>query len=350
MSQTKSAPHIMFVMSRCKRFLSGVLPACGAFAVVLMAGCHSNISGSYLASDNSAVVWLQVVRTPDSHLTGQIATNVLKPDGTIEQNSVSITGAVDGENVTIQGSRFFGLESFVLSGTLSGKVLTLTGAQSIPLTFTRSTPAEFQAKVAALNARSQSITQAKAVAQAQQRTFQAQANFVSQVDQLIRRMAKFDSQADVHLGRFPGAEKGYEGITARVGECVARERRLAGNPNAEVARGQLSVAANQASIRTDQMHYQGESLQSSLETNVKPMADQATAFEQQCRAVSQNSGHLTPAEVQNVNAACGRLDSAVGPFRQKFSAISDGLAHLERVYQEEHGKQQQLLQTAQRLE
>ena len=350
MGQTKSAPRIMFVMSRCKRFLSGVLPACGAFAVVLMAGCHSNISGSYLASDNSAVVWLQVVRTPDNHLTGQIATNVLKPDGTIEQNSVSITGAVDGENVTIQGSRFFGLESFVLSGTLSGNVLTLTGAQSVPLTFTRSTPAEFQAKVAELNARSQSITQAKAVAQAQQRTFQTQANFVSQVDQLIRRMAQFDSQADVHLGRFPGAEKGYEGITARVGEYVARERRLAGNPNAEVARGQLSVAANQASIQTDQMHYQGESLQSSLEANVKPMADQAAAFEQQCHAVSQNSGNLTPEEVQNVNAACGRLESAVTPFRQKFGAMSAGLAHLERVYQDEHGKQQQLLQTAQRLE
>ena len=340
----------MFVMSRCKRFLSGVLPACGAFAVVLMAGCHSNISGSYLASDSSAVVWLQVVRTPDDHLTGQIATNVLKPDGTIEQNSVSISGAVDGENLTIQGSRFFGLESFVLSGTLSGNVLTLTGAQSVPLTFTRSTPAEFQAKVAALNARSKSTIQAKAVAQAQQRTFQAQANFVSQIDQLTRRMVQFDSDADVHLGRFPGAEKAYEGITARVGEYVARERKLAGNPNAAVARGQLSVAANQASIQTDQMHYQGESLQSSLETNVKPMADQATAFEQQCRAVSHNSGNLTPAEVQNVNAACSRLESAVGPFRQKFSAMSAGLAHLEQIYQRERDSQQRLIQESERLE
>jgi hypothetical protein len=326
------------------------LPTYAALSVVLMAGCQRNISGSYLASDNSSVVWLQVVRTPDNHLTGQIAANVLKPDGTIEQNSVSITGAVDGENVTIQGSRFFGLESFVFSGTLSGNVLTLTGAQSVPLTFTRSTPAEFQAKVAALNARSQSIIQAKAVAQAQQRTFQAQASFVSQVDQLTRRMAQFDSDADVHLGRFPGAEKAYAGITARVGEYVARERKLAGNPNAEVARGQLSVAANQASIQTDQMHYQGESLQSSLETNVKPMADQATAFEQQCRAVSQHSGNLTPEEVQNINAACGRLESAMTLFKQKFGAMSAGLAHLEQVYQDEHGKQQQLLQTAQRLE
>jgi hypothetical protein len=347
---TEGTACIMLTMRAYKANLCGVMLACVSLFVSLLTGCQRNISGSYLASDKSAVIWLQVVRTPDKHLTGQLAANVLKPDGSIEQNSVSISGAVDGENVTIQGSRFFGLESFVLSGTLSGNVLTLTGAQSVPLTFTRSTPAEFQARVAALNARSQSITQAKAVAQAQQRTFQAQANFVSQVDQLIRRMAQFDSQADVHLGRFPGAEKGYEGITARVGEYVARERRLAGNPNAEVARGQLSVAANQASIQTDRMHYQGESLQSSLETNVKPMADQATAFEQQCRAVSQNSGHLTPAEVQNVNAACGRLDSAVGPFRQKFSAMSAGLAHLEQVYQDEHGRQQQLLQTAQRLE
>jgi hypothetical protein len=229
-------------------------------------------------------------------------------------------------------------------------VLTLTGAQSVPLTFTRSTPAEFQAKVAALHARSQSIIQAKAVAQAQQRSFQAQADFVLQIDQLIPRMAQFESEADVHLGRFPGAEKAYEGITARVGEYVARERQLAGNPNAAVARGQLSVAANQASIQTDQMHYQGESLQSSLETNVKPMADQATAFEQQCRAVSHNSGNLTPAEVQNVNAACSRLESAVGPFRQKFSAMSAGLAHLEQIYQRERDSQQRLIQESERLE
>jgi hypothetical protein len=315
-----------------------------------MAGCQRNISGSYLASDNSAAVWLQVVRTPDNHLTGQLAANVLKPDGTIEQNSASVTGAVDGENVTIQGSQFFGLESFVLSGTLRGNVLTLTGAQSVPLTFTRSTPAEFQAKVAELNARSQSIIQAKATAQTQLRTLDAERLFAAEVDRLIGRMQQFDSQADVHLGRFPGAEKAYEGITERVGEYVARERQLAGNPNAAVARGQLSVAANQASIQTDQMHYQGESLQSSLETNVKPMADQAAAFEQQCHAVSQNSGNLTPEKVQNVNAACGRLDSAVGPFKQRFSAMSAGLAHLERVYQDEHGKQQQLLQTAQRLQ
>jgi hypothetical protein len=321
-----------------------------ALAVFLMAGCQRNISGSYLAGDNSAVMWLQVVRTPDNHLTGQLAANALKPDGTVEQNSVSITGAVDGENVTIQGSRFFGLDAFVLSGTLRGTVLTLTGAQSVPLTFTRSTPAEFQTRVAELNARSQSIIQAKADAHTQLRTLEAQQRFVAEIDRLIGKMQQFDSQAEIHLARFPGAEKGYEGITARVAAFVARERQLAGNPNAAVARGQLSVAANQATIQTEQMHNQGEALQSSLETEVKPMADESVTIEQQCRTLARSTGNLTTQEIENVNAACSRLESAVGPFRQKFSAMSAGLAHLEQVYQRERDSQQRLIQESERLE
>ena len=83
---------------------------------------------------------------------------------------------------------------------------------------------------------------------------------------------------------------------------------------------------------------------------MKPTADQATAFEHQCHSVSQNSGNLTPAEIQNINAACDRLESAVTPFRQKFSAMSDGLAHLEQVYQREHDAQQRLIQESERLE
>jgi transposase-like protein len=279
-----------------------------------------------------------------------MAANALKPDGAIEQYSASITGAVDGENVTIQGSRFLRLQSFVLSGTLSSNVLTLTGAQSVPLAFKRSTPAEFQARVEELNTRSQSIVKAKAAAQTQLRTLEAQRRFVAEIDRLIGRMRQFDSQADVHSGRFLGAEKGCEGVTAKIAAFVAKERKLAGNSNAEVARGQLSVAANQASIGMDQWHNQVESLQSSLETDVKPMANESVTLEQQCRTLAQSPGILTPQEIENVNAACDRLEFALGPFRQKFSAMSAGLAHLEQVYQRERNAQQELIRESERLE
>ena len=323
---------------------------CGLAAVILIAATHPNISGSYIASDQGSVCWLQLVRTPDNRLTGQLAVSTLQPDGTVEQNSTAVTGAVDDENVTISGSGFLGLPSFTLAGTLQGNTLTLTGVQAIPLVFRRSAMSAYQAQVAALNARSQSILKARAVAQAQQKTYVAQANFVGEIDQLIAKMAQFDSEADIHLGRFPNAEKGYEAITAKAASYVARERQLAGNPNAYNTRVQISNAVMQAENVTEQMHNQGVSLQSSLEGNIKPLAEQAATFEQQCHAVSVSSGNLTPAEIQNVNAACDRLKSADVPFQQKYTAMSDGLAHLEQVYKRERDKQEGLIQESERLE
>jgi hypothetical protein len=98
------------------------------------------------------------------------------------------------------------------------------------------------------------------------------------------------------------------------------------------------------------MHNQGEALQSALETNVKPMAEQAAGFEQQCHAVSQNPGNLTPDEVQSINAACARLESAAPPFRAKFSNMAAGLSRLEQVYQQERSAQQRLVRESERLQ
>lgn len=323
---------------------------CGASALLTLTGCQRNISGSYMARDQSVVVWLQLVRTPDNHLTGQLAATTIKPDGSIERDSSSLTGAVDGSNVTLSGSGFLGLQSFTLAGTFDGNTLTLTGGQPGAMTFKRSTIAAYQEQLADLNASAQQVVKGKADAEARQRTFQSQRSFVAGVDSLIQRMEQFDSAADVHLGRFPNAERGYAAVTAKVTEYVARERRLAGNPNASVARGQLSVAANQAAIMTEQMHNQTVSLESSMEGTIKPLADQATAFEQQCRAVASNTGNLTPNEVQNVHAACDRLAGADGPFRQRYNAMAGGLGHLEQVYQHERSAQEGLIQESERLE
>jgi hypothetical protein len=323
---------------------------CGLVAMLLVAGCRRDISGAYLASDNTAACWLELVRTPDNHLTGQLSAYTLKPDGTIAQSSTAVTGAVDGENATLTATRLLGLETLTFSGTLKGDTLTLTGSQPIPVMFNRSTLSDYQAKIADLNSRSQSILHIKAVAQAQQRVFQVQATFVSKVNRLIGQMVQFDTQADVHLGQFPGAEKGFEAITARIEQYVSRERQLAGNPNAGATRGQLSVAASQAEIQTEQGHNQTVALESSMASNVKPIADQATNDERDCHAVAQNSGNLAQDELQNVRGACDRLESASGPFRQKYEAMNAGLAHLEQVYQQEHSKQQQLIQESERLE
>lgn len=117
-----------------------------------------------------------------------------------------------------------------------------------------------------------------------------------------------------------------------------------------MTRGQLSVAANQASIQTEQMHNQTESLESALQTNVKPTADESVSLEQQCHSLTVSTGSLIPTEIQSVNAACKRFQNAVTPFRQKFDAMSAGLAHLEQVYQRERSSQQGLIQESEDLE
>jgi hypothetical protein len=324
---------------------------CGIVGVVItLAGCRQNISGSYLASDKSAVCWLQLVRTPDNHLTGQLAASVLKPDGSIERNTTSVTGAVDGENVSLSGSGILGLQSFTLAGTLDGGTLTLSGAQSVPMTLKRSTLATYQAQLADLNNRAQGIVKEKAIAQAQQRAFEGRQAFVGEIDSLISKMNRFDSQADIHLGRFPGAEKAYESITAKVGEYVERERQLARNQNASVERGQLSVAASQAFLSTEQIHNQCISLESSLDSEIKPLADQVSNFEQKCHSVPTLSGRIVVEELSKLTEACVRLGEAVAPFREKYGAMSSGLAHLDQVYQKERTAQESLIQESERLE
>jgi hypothetical protein len=317
-------------------------------AVLLLTSCQRSISGTYLVSDKGSVVWLELVRTPDNHLTGQLSLTTLKPDGTIDRNSVSVMGAIDGENVTLSGSKFLGLGAFTLSGTLQGNTLTLSGGlEPTPFPFKRAVLSDYQEKVAVLDAQSKSILNSRAAAQDKQRTDAAEAKFVAQIDQLIANMQRFDSEADVHLGRFPNVEKGYQAITAKVSTYVERARQIQPSSTASITRSQLSVAAIQASLVTDQLHNQGTALQSTLASNVKPTADEVTTLGQMCSVATPR---LSPAQDEERSAACNRLSNAAPAFREKYADIRAGLAHLEQVYQHERETQQGLLQTAQRLQ
>jgi hypothetical protein len=98
------------------------------------------------------------------------------------------------------------------------------------------------------------------------------------------------------------------------------------------------------------MHYQAQSLESSLTVDVKPIADEATNLEAVCGVPGTTFPNLTPAQIDAHNAACGRLANAFPAFRQKYSAMTAGLAHLEQVYSQEKSAQQALLQTAEKLQ
>jgi hypothetical protein len=86
-------------------------------------------------------------------------------------------------------------------------------------------------------------------------------------------------------------------------------------------------------------------LRASFESNIQPLTGEATNFETACRhAVLPDP--LTPAQSAARNAACERLFRADVPYRQKFEAMTQGLMHLDQIYQQERNAQEGLLQMA----
>jgi hypothetical protein len=146
------------------------LNAVQSFIIVLVSGCKKDVSGSYLAVDKATVCWLQIVRTPDGNVTGQMAHSVQKQDGNIEHTAVPVTGAANGENVTLTGVGALGMATTTLAGTFNGDELTLTGVQPTPVSLKRATLADHQAQLGEQTTRSQAIISARATAAAQERT------------------------------------------------------------------------------------------------------------------------------------------------------------------------------------
>src|SRR5579872_5884326 len=129
--------------------------------VLLSSGCgRSDISGSYVASDQNSAIMLQIVESPDRHLSGQVTALFVQPDGKIQNVNEAVSGAADGTSLTIEtkpnGMLTIGPE---LSGTVNWKGgIELTGparnGQVTTLLFERGTAGQFQMTASQVRSRS----------------------------------------------------------------------------------------------------------------------------------------------------------------------------------------------------
>ncbi len=329
---------------------------CSLLMLLILNGCAREISGTYMAKFSNGIWWVQLVRTPDNRLTGQLETSILDKSGKIVENTVSLTGAVNGDNVSIS-STFWGFQLVTLSGKIGWNKLTLTGPPQGLVVLERSDLSDYQKQSGILIAESQRITnertaaaglqrRQRAAAIARQQTEQINQNLISEIGRVIGRMHKFERDADVHLDRFPNVEARYHEITAKIADYSDRARRLGDSPQAFATRGQLSVAATQASLAADQMHESAISLRSSFRSEIgSSLISDISKLERVCR--TDHSGiQLTEAQTEVRATACDQLTSADVPFRAKFVSLSSALDHLEQVYQDERRAQQNLVQLA----
>lgn len=156
---------------------------------------------------------------------------------------------------------------------------------------------------------------------------------------------QFDAVADRYHTEISSVDAKYQAITSRMDELLQRERDLVGDPNASVTRGQLSVAINQASIATDQLHNQVLSFELQVRDQVRPLWQSVWPVTQTCHRAASPDFKPGPEKTN-----CLALLSAADTFRRNLQDLKDGFAHAEQVFQREHETQADLVAASERIE
>lgn len=318
-------------------------PCLGFAALLAFGGCsHKDVSGAYIAKDAASTAWLQIVRTPDNHLTGQMIVSKIEANGTVDRESVNLSGAVNGDSLTLTTEGLLGLGSKTMSGTFDGDRLSLMGTGGT-VTLTRTSLSGYQAVTKELDTHAQSVKVSHDAAVKQQQAAHAEEAFSNGVGRLIEQMQQFNAQADVHLSKLPNAETRYNDLTNKMQQVINKERQLGSNENTSYARSQLVYGANQLSYATEQVHYSVQSVESSLIADGKPLFERAGILAREC-----SQGVNITSQPQK--DACDRFMNANPTFQDRYRSMVAELGHLEQVYKAQTLTQQGLLKTAERLE
>jgi len=290
------------------------------------------ISGTYVAKGSNSAFLVQIVETAGGQLTGRYEQTVLEPNGTVKQLIASITGASDGHTVvvTIKPTELLS-QSIAASGTVEGLLLHLSGgggSTKVEWNLSRSDEASYRSLVASL------VDQAPRVIEAR-----AEAGRLTRLTDLTAKMLAYSAVADAQLEKFPPIEQRYRTITELMNAAFARQRRIYGNGQAAVARGQIGVAINQAAIETEQLHGSVQGSYRDAASKIRALNNVILEFTQLCRT-AEAKRH------SELRTACLQFAEAVKKFTPSVEALERSFNQTEKVWIEEHGKQEPIIRAA----
>lgn len=186
---------------------------------------------------------------------------------------------------------------------------------------------------------------------ARQRAAQQEREFAVRLDNIISRMERDDAILDNYIGMLPITEQNYSAITTQMQRYLERERELAGNPRASVARSQISVAMVQGPIKTEQLHNQVQPTQWNFENSGAPLMQQIISYQNACDKFRKKiSDKPVDTAAQTLEIACATLQNALMGFKPRYDALSQGFTRAEATYQRERQVQEQLVNEAFQLQ
>jgi hypothetical protein len=106
-----------------------ILPIVMAAAAVLVAGCGSTRPAYYVGSDGTAAVLIMWSPQQNGRAWGTITDDTLSgtaPSEVVQVQTVPVTVRFNGAEVSFNGTRIYALGAATISGTLSGRRLSIT--------------------------------------------------------------------------------------------------------------------------------------------------------------------------------------------------------------------------------
>jgi hypothetical protein len=315
-----------------------------------------NVTGTYIARFSNAAKLIQVVQTASGELTGQYEEAVLSgADGTLSEQTFPVTGAANGNTITISIKTGILSSPTTAFGTVDGDRLTVnagfSGGKPQSETYVRADAHEFEADVAALNTESRKIQTAIATVKAKQQADQAEREFMADLVKMLTEIDAFNAGQDKRISLISAAQQHFRTITAKMNQYLDQERQLVAVRQAEVKRAQISVSISQGAVATEQANNEASAATDNLRDRMKTLWGRVDKAGWRCRliapAMPQNIAIVeTPIGVQ----ACNHLFEVEKPFVENVKSASNALDELKATYREELAKQNNIVAESNRIE
>lgn len=304
------------------RFILAMLALCA------VAACGSrSISGVYVHSSDTEVAALQLVGSEDGSLSGSLQTAVIQQNNEMSSSNVPLTGAIDGNALTLSTpAPMFGT-STTFSGERSGHEITLTvttreGVVTIP--FRRADAAEFARLSDELRLRQH----AAAVDIAERRTeAQAQADDQAMRNAIPNLSAEMERLAAGYAERAPR----MEAATARFGTLTQQAREAARRRAQErdgIRQNELSIYINQVAIDTNGIGIELEGAERD--------------FNEQRARMQRQQARATPWCARTREPVCARLTTAASTYNTAATARAAAFARANAARASAEAEQAQL--------
>jgi hypothetical protein len=167
----------------------------------------------------------------------------------------------------------------------------------------------------------------------------ARTDQLAHLGDLTMRIIASSAGADAQLGKFPPIEQRYRAITQSMSVALARQQSIYGDGQASVARSQVGVAINQASIEAEQLHISLQSADQDIGGKVQRLANDAADASATCSSADLDKDDA-------LRGACVKFHDAGVKFKTSILALSQAFAHAEQVWLEESRKQKEIIRAS----